>query len=114
MAARYAPDRLASSHVNVPASRFVRIPCARVGENIFAVPRHPTAGFRRRRRFIAVPEQLATDRPLCPTCRRGGLRLMRQIRNPRTGRSARYFRCESCAHIKIEDDDSAAPPPNAR
>jgi len=38
---------------------------------------------------------------------------MRQIRNPRTGRSARYFRCESCAHIKIEDDDGTPPTPNA-
>lgn len=61
-----------------------------------------------------VPEILTTDRPLCPTCRRGGLRLMRQIRNPRTGRNARYFRCENCAHIKIEDDDRAPPTPNAR
>lgn len=82
-------------------------------KNIVGQLRPATAGFSRQHRSIAVPETVTADRPLCSTCRRGQLRLMRQIRNPRTGRSARYFRCESCAHIKIEDDDSMPPTPNA-
>jgi hypothetical protein len=45
----------------------------------------------------------AADPHLCPKCRRGDLRLLRAIRRPYAERETRYFHCDFCAHVQIDD-----------